>query len=342
MIRALHLSLISLFFAGTLVAADPNIVRVEAFRGPASEGQVPVAESLGFITESNGFLVTSYKRLVDPETEDLLSVFRVTVREDKETANYAARVIGVEPTLDFALLKIDTDRTFVASTLGVGKTPAIGQELRAVSAFEYAGSPDANGRLLALNDFDCYQENLTAALYRCDLPLPKSAAGTPVFSPDGTVVAVFTGYEPPPDDPAKIDPEHKEEEGTRILPFELLNNVYEGIKQRGSLASPWTGFSVRKLNAEEMNQFPLGGGTFRGGITLEYVWDNSPAAAMGLKAGDFLVRFGQHLILAPSDFQRWLYLYGVGQTVDLTIAHEGQVFIHRYTIEERPEWAVPR
>ena len=81
---------------------------------------------------------------------------------------------------------------------------------------------------------------------------------------------------------------------------------------------------------------------FDGGIALEDVWERSPAEALGLQIGDVLLSFGEHPIKSVADFQRWLYMHGVGETVTLKFLRGTKVFEHSYTIEERPRWAVPR
>jgi len=320
--------------------ALPNVVKVEAFTASsANPHREPVATALGFMVEKEGFLLTVYQRLVHQETGDLLPLIKVTVAEGAGVKTYDATIIGVEPTLDFALLKIDRPEPFVISTIGQGTVAAPNIRLRAFPGFPPSGETWCSGRLLDLNSIECYQENLTQSMFRADLRIPLEAVGTPVFADDGAVVALFTGYEPPH---LPGDESEDEERVTHLLPVTLLFNIYNSIKQRQSLASPWTGFSVRRLSPEEQRQFPIADGRFAGGIALEFIWKDSPAEAMGLKNGDILVRFAYNPILSPADFQRWLYLYGVGRSADLYIARDGKVTIHKYTIEERPDWAVPR
>ncbi len=127
-----------------------------------------------------------------------------------------------------------------------------------------------------------------------------------------------------------------------MLPIFLAFNVYESIKHRQSLASPWTGFSVRPLSGDEQARFPVADGRFQSGIAFDFIWDNSPASKMGLEKGDILVRFGHHPIHSPADFQKWLYMYGVGREVEIYVLRDGAVTVFDYTIEERPDWAVPR
>ncbi len=42
------------------------------------------------------------------------------------------------------------------------------------------------------------------------------------------------------------------------------------------------------------------------------------------------------------EFQKWLYLSGIGRTITLEILRDGQILEKRVTVEKRPEAAVPR
>lgn len=124
--------------------------------------------------------------------------------------------------------------------------------------------------------------------------------------------------------------------------IDLCFNIYDSIKQKGSLKSPWTGFSVRPLNDAEMKLFPTAK-KHNGGIAIEHVWDNSPAQKLGIQVNDILVQFSYNRILTVGDFQKWLYMYGVGHPVKLMILRNGKDYlVTDYVIEERPVWAKPK
>jgi S1-C subfamily serine protease len=75
---------------------------------------------------------------------------------------------------------------------------------------------------------------------------------------------------------------------------------------------------------------------------LENVFQPSPASAAGLQVDDFLTHFAGVEIHAPVDFQRQLYLAGVGRAVELRFFRAGQTFERTVTIEKRPAAAQPR
>ncbi|MGZ0657502.1 S1C family serine protease [Coraliomargarita sp. W4R72] len=322
-------------FAGEVTS--PSVVGVHASNGENSLPQIE-RHSLGFIVEDEGFLLTTYASLTLPGAGTLMPLIEVTLGSSAEVETYRAHVIGVEPTLNFAVLKIDRPGGFTASNVLKDRSLLSGDEIFAATQVNDAAQHLVAGHLLSLNSKECYQESLTATMFAAEIEIPDSGMGGPVFDDTGLVIGMFTGYHPPE---IEGDGAADETEVTHILPIFLAFNIYDSIKQRQSLASPWTGFSVRPLNAEERQQFPVAHGKFTAGIAFEYIWKNSPAESMGLRVGDILLRFAYYPIHSPADFQKWLYMYGVGRTVKLFILRDGEILEKEYTIEERPDWADP-
>ncbi|MBT62393.1 MAG: hypothetical protein CML13_04185 [Puniceicoccaceae bacterium] len=326
--------------AEAVVPVIPTMVTVRARTGAdVAEDSTVLRRSLGFIVEQEGFLLTTYESLTVPETGTLLPRIEVQLSSGAAQQAYRARVIGVEPTLNFAVLKIESDASFEVSTILGDRELLPGEPIFALTQADRPELHLVSGRLQSLNSKECYQQDLTATMLAAEIEIPPSGIGGPVFDGTGAVIGMYTGYHPPEDEDEHLD---EEAELTHILPIFLAFNIYDSIKQRQSLASPWTGFSVRPLNAMEQQQFPIAQGKFTGGIALEYIWENSPAQAMGLKVDDILLRFAYYPIHSPADFQKWLYLYGVGRTVKFFILREGEILLQEYTIEERPAWAIPQ
>jgi S1-C subfamily serine protease len=80
----------------------------------------------------------------------------------------------------------------------------------------------------------------------------------------------------------------------------------------------------------------------RTGIYVDDVFDPSPATQAGIRPGDFLVAMGPHRVLSVADFQKWLYLGGIGSPLEIELLREGRVVKARVTIEARPPAATTR
>ncbi|MCW1925669.1 S1C family serine protease [Luteolibacter arcticus] len=318
-------------------AADeprPNVVAIQSFA--KEDADKPQRESLGFVVEEDGFLLTNYQNLIDPASHLLLPVIRVVVPEEEKSETFEATVIGVEPTIGLGLLKIDAGRKLAKSNLSRSKIVQLDQPVRAIAAIKGGTAEEIQGTVAGLNNRECYQENLASTMFRTKLDIPVTGAGGPVYNSDGEVIAIYTGFKP-----EAVEGHVENEAETHVLPIALALNIYESIKHKKSHKSPWTGFSVRPLTTEEMKRFPTAKG-HKGGLGIEYVWPGSPAEKMGILPGDILVQFSYNRILSVGDFQKWLYMYGVGHPVKLVVIRDGEYLVSDYMIEERPEWAKPK
>ncbi len=316
---------------GTALGAetpDRGVVRIAGSTG----GEI-LRRGLGFIVEKEGYVLTNYGSLVSEADGRLLERFEVTSGAESHTAE----IIGVEPTIGIGILKLQADREFEPVVAAVDREIEAGMPLQAV-AFEGAEMRRIDGEVVALNTKLCYQHSLAAAMFRAKITLPDAAMGGPVFHADtGEVAAIFTGYQPDPEPGHEEDPSE-----THLLPISLCFNIYESLKTKRSLKSPWTGFSVRPLTEEERRFFPTAK-KHHGGVGIEDIWPGGPAEKLGIQSDDILVQFAYNRILSVADFQKWLYMHGVGHPVKLIFLRNGTEYLMTdYVIEERPEWAKPK
>jgi serine protease Do len=316
-------------------AAPPTVIEI---RPPATATAAKRASSpsrgLGFLVTDEGFALTTYRNLLIEGTSRLHPAVDVVVRGLGDETPVRAVLVGVEPTLDLAILKLETDGLPAGSPFELEIGYGVGDEIYAPSQLD--GDAVALGRLTGLNSKECYQETLTAAMYRAEIELPDVVAGTPVYIGDGEVVAIHTAYVPEATADHADDPDEM-----HLLPLVLVRNIFNSLVEKGSFRSPWTGFSVRALAAEEASRVPTDRG-FRGGVALEAIWPGSPAEKMGLREGDVLLQLGHNRTESVADFQKWLYLYGVGENVKLVVLRGEELLTTDYEIEERPDWAKPR
>ncbi len=323
---------------GFAAPKQPTIVSIVGHAaGHSGEPGAPVSRALGYIVEADGFLLTNYQNLVDPATGRLLAHYRVTLASDP-SRSFPAEIIGVEPTINVGILKIDSREPFAASPDARALPITVGLRLSAASGVSENVLALVPGEVTGLNTRQCYQESLSSTMFRARIPLGPEAIGGPVFLAEtGEVVALHTGYKP------KAEPGHVEDpEERHLLPISLCFNIYESLKQKRSLRSPWTGFSVRPLTGDEQKFFPTAK-RHQSGVGIEYVWPDSPAARLGVGVNDILVQVGYNRITSVADFQKWLYLNGVGQPVKLIFLRDGREYLFAdYVIEERPASAKTR
>jgi serine protease Do len=346
----LFFALVVVCFVATLnaSAADeyspeyPMIAKVTTYEqvtsGGAASSRTKINESLAFVVEQDGHLLTSYRSLLDSAGYNLAYAIEVELIGGTAPHRFAASIVGLEPTLNIAILKIDPGRDLRVSKISRREELETAQAIHAVARFEDGRPILTKGTITQLNTMECYQESLTSTYLEAQIDLSDSVVGGPIFNEGGEVVALHNGYVPP----ASSVHDESDLETQHVLPIFLAFNIYQSLKFKGSLKSPWTGFSVRPLTAEESSIFPTPK-RFLGGIAIDYVWKNSPASRLGIRVGDILVGFNYYQTKSPAEFQKWLYWHGVGFEVELHIIRAGGRYLKfDYLIEERPFWAKPR
>ena len=335
--KLICLSLLALFFSqitygnGDLPTGLLKI-RCEFER---AEGQDPlVHETLGFMMEESGYLMSTYKELVDPETGRLSGEIEASFLMEGNMMTLPAEVVAVEAAINFSILRVNHSEPVPVAEINRDRELDTGEVVHAYHVNDTGVFEPILGSFSELNQLECYEENLTATMLKTEIKLPGDSVGSPILDSDGKVFAMHTAHVPDIDED-ELQGEDGEPE-IFLLSMDLAMNLYDSIKRRPSMKTPWTGFSVRSLTEDESKQFPLMGGKVMCGIGLEHIWEGGPAEAMGIQPGDILIKFGYYPICSVSEFQKWLYMYGVDQPVTLYFIRDGELKTFEYLIEERP------
>jgi S1-C subfamily serine protease len=115
--------------------------------------------------------------------------------------------------------------------------------------------------------------------------------------------------------------------------------IYESLLARQSRESPWIGVSVLRMSREQRR---AAGAPDSVGIQIDNVFTPSPAATLGLRAGDVIAHMQGEDVRTVYDFQRILYAAGVGQEITLEVVRKGARSEHTVRIEKRPPEATTR
>jgi len=292
----------------------------------------------GFLVSDDGY-VLSANHIVRDDDGEVVKVVSVELRDGR---HLTTRVVGAEPTIDLAVLQLleladPKERNVPPVTLGDSDAVQVGHW---VIALGNPPGPDvtyAVGTLAARPEQQCYQADLSRTLFQTSVIIPPESYGGPLLDIRGRVVGIDVPA------PPRLDPDGGGR-SSYALPIGLALNIYEALKVAQSDRSPWVGVSVldlpgarRRLGARARTiEFP------RTGVYIDDVFDPSPAFKAGIRPGDFLVGMGTHRVLSVADFQKWLYLGGIGSPIELELFRQGKAVKHTVTIEQRPPQAVTR
>jgi S1-C subfamily serine protease len=301
-----------------------------------------IGSGSGIVVSADGDILTNRHFLVQPDgtPADLIDVETADMRHTLST------IVGMEPTLNLAVVRLTVfsehnPPSFAPVEFGDSAALAPGSLALALGdpfgPERYFGL----GVVAALPNRQCYQEQLTATYLQIATQVPTGAYGGGVLDSSGRYVGMLT--------PRDAKPGVDDNEGDRALeyalPSDVVRGIYATIKETGSMRSPWLGVAVMgvaELRAE------LGASGFgalvrpRSGIFVDNVFAGSPAHAAGVRVGDFLTHIDGTAVGTPLDFQRLLYLAGIGNALKVDLFRAGEAYSVELVVEVRPAEAIPR
>lgn len=260
----------------------------------------------GFFITEDGFVLTN-RHVVEDGDE-----FRITTFDDQE---YEARLVGTDPYLDLALLKVDVGRAFTALPLGNSDDLRIGEWVIAIGhpiRFENtvtAGIVSGKGRLLAADARDI------GRYIQTDAAINFGNSGGPLLNVRGEVVGVNTaivrgGFT-------------RTVEGLGFaLPINSGKRVLEELASTGTVRRGWLGVTIQAVDREEAEYFGLDD---ERGASIVAVSDGSPADDAGLEAGDIILSVNGDSVIDNTDLVDKIAQHRPSEVVDLGIFRPAEV-----------------
>jgi serine protease Do len=282
----------------------------------------------GFVVGGDGDILTYAGAVAHPGSGKSSVVIDV---ELPGNVHCRAKVIGIEPTIDLAVLGIVAPVPVRPVTIGNSDDVRVGHWAIAVGDPPGPERTFAPGTIAARPERECYQEHRTSTLLQSSVAIDTAGLGGPLVNIHGEVVGLTLAS------PGNsVESPSAASRPVSALPINLAMTIYRALKVKESEQSPWIGISVLDLSAKLRHQLKSSPLT---GIYIDDVFAPSPASRAGIHVGDILTKMDDHPILGVSDFQTWLYLLGIDAPVTLEIFRDGGVLRKSVVIEQRPETA---
>jgi len=305
-------------------AIAPSVVQIRvevrpnrAEMGPFMQGGPGIVEGSGsgFVFRQDGYIVTN--------NHVIEGAVRMEVRLD-DGRRYVARLVGTDPAIDLAVLKIDATG-LTAARLATSDAARVGQWVVAVGApfgLEHtvtAGVVSATGRGgLGMNEIEDYLQT--------DASINPGNSGGPLVDLTGAVIGVNTMIVG---------------RGSGIgfaIPSDLTRSSAEQLVASGRVRRAWLGVSFQEMTPELAAFFAPNEhrGALVNGITAD-----SPAARAGMQSGDVILGLAGQPVADGHDLLRKLLRRPVGERVEVAILRAGQPRTLTLTTAERPGTAAP-
>jgi serine protease Do len=258
-----------------------------------------MGQGSGFFISADGYAVTNNHVVDKAESVE------VTTDEGK---TYSAKVIGVDPKTDIALIKVEgrTDFPFVSLA---EKQPRIGDWVLAVGnpfglgGTVTAGIVSARGRDIGAGPYDDF--------IQIDAPVNKGNSGGPTFDVDGNVIGVNTAIYSPSGGSVGI---------AFAIPSDTVKTVVTQLKDKGEVTRGWIGVQIQPVNADIADS--LGLKKAEGALVAEPQSDG-PAAKAGIQSGDVITAVNGQPVKDARDLAKRIGGLAPGATVKLTVISKG-------------------
>jgi len=215
----------------------------------------------GFVIDKDGHVLTN------AHVVDGAASLSVTLDSGEKTA---ARLVGLDPVLDLALLRAEGKSTLTAARLGDSSSIRVGDEVVAI------GNPIGLDQTMTRGIVSGVNRMLPGVseqpMIQTDAPINPGNSGGPLVDRCGMVVGINTFIS---EDAQSIG---------FAVPVNAAREILKDLREVGRVVRPWLGMQGRAVDDKiaSVVRMPLSPG-----YLVEVVYDGSPADRAGVRGGTF-------------------------------------------------------
>ena len=280
---------------------------------PRRQGRpMQVAMGSGFIVSPDGMILTNAHVVKD------MDEIKVTLAGNR---SYTAKVIGVDPDSDIAVIKIPATG-LPAVTFGDSSRLRVGEIVLAVgNPFGFNGTVtrgivSATGRtnvgIIGYEDF-----------IQTNAPINPGNSGGPLVNIQGQVIGITTAIA-------------TRSGGYQGIGFAIPSNsakmVMDELIKQGKVTRGLLGVNIQDLNESLAKSFGL---PDTNGALVAQVVGGSPAGKVGIKAGDVILKFNGKPVTGASELKNLVGQEKPGTVTNLTVYRDKKTFDVDVTVSER-------
>lgn len=301
----------------SVVSIDTAGVRTERlmdFFGRSSIRSYPThGQGSGVIVSKEGHVITNHHVTTGQNK------IRITLHGGK---TYDATMIGEDPLLDIAVIKIDSEDSFIPLKLGDSSQVEVGQIIFAV------GNPFGLGETVTQGIISAKERSLSENqrdLFQTDAAINPGNSGGPLVNLTGEIIGINSAiYSPDRNNPSF--------QGVGFsIPSNEVREALEQIISRGRPIRGYLGVQMRDLDSAVRIELGYMSGT---GSAVFDVTSGAPADKAGLKSNDVVVSYNGETIKDTAHLIFLVQRSSIEKQVTLTIWREGEFIDLKAIISE--------
>ena len=273
--------------------------------------QIPQGTGSGFIWDTTGNVITNFHVIQNADAAQVTLADR---------SNWKARVVGVAPDKDLAVLRIDAPANRLhAIPIGTSKDLQVGQSVFAIGNPFGLDQTLTTGVISALNrEIESVTRRPIQGVIQSDAAINPGNSGGPLLDSAGRLIGVNTAIYSPSGASAGIG---------FAIPVDTVNRIVPELIRSGKLLRPGLGIQI----ADEQIAERLG----VTGVLIIDVARASGAAKAGLRPtkrdrsgqillGDVITAVDGKKVESPNELYLVLEKYKVGDSVNLSLLRDGK------------------
>ncbi|MFT6054185.1 MAG: Do/DeqQ family serine protease [Roseivirga sp.] len=277
-----------------------------------AEKEVAIGSGSGVIYSTDGYIITNH-HVIEGADE-------IEVMHEKRT--YIASLVGTDPSMDIAVLKIDADN-LPAVELGVSSDVRIGDWVLAVGNPFNLTSTVTAGIVSAIgSETAALRENFPLELYiQTDAAINPGNSGGALVNTNGELVGINTSI---------ISKTGSYSGYGFAVPSDVVVKIVEDLKKYKYVQKAYTGADVVELSQEIAKQENL---TELKGVFIQSVKKESAAEKAGLEAGDVILSVNNKEVNSKSSFDESITYLSPGDRVNIQFKRDQNLKEANLTLE---------
>jgi S1-C subfamily serine protease len=267
----------------------------------------------GFLINEGGFILTN-AHVIRNATD--IRVVRAKSREE-----FQARIVGIDPATDSALIRIEPQPDMQVLQLGSSAALEVGEIVMAVGNPLGLNHTVSSGLISAKERLISEDSASLLDYLQTDSAINPGSSGGPLLNLHGQVVGINTAIA---SDAQNIG---------FAIPIDTIKQVMP-ILVSGNPERGWFGAAARPTSPGEAAEL---GYSNPSAVIIDEVFEPSPASKAGIRADDLILRVGDQEILDFIAFRHQLISLRPGSTLALTILRDGEQIEIESTLTAPPK-----
>lgn len=308
----------------------------DRFFGP-SQPEARTSLGSGTIMDGDGHILTNYHVVAPPRRtgdQEIADEIEVILHDGR---SFSARVIGIDPPSDLAVIKIESDEPLPYAEVGDSRDLEVGEWVLAL------GNPFGVGRTVTAGIVSATARVIPGSpifgdYIQSDVAINPGNSGGPLVNLNAEVVGINSFI--------------LSRTGGSVgvgfsVPSTVFVDSYNQLISTGEVRRGWLGISMSPLTEEMADFFGVAGDDPEGlkdgdGVLIADTIDEEgqraqtgPAYQAGIRIEDVIVQFGDQEIESIYDLRTAVATTPPGRQVPVTVVRDGEVMEFSLTLAER-------